>query len=643
MALLRDPGHRFSLDLTLSGAGTVESVTHALAVTSEGDQTRVQLAAGEVLPDRDCVLRWRTSQDAMRPTLQVWTHGDSAQTYFLALVAPPSGATSTIPREVILLVDHSGSMSGAKWAAADWAVKQFLAGLTAADAFALGLFHNDTRWYVNAPIVATPEAKQRAIGFLEEHRDSGGTELGVALEQALGLPVTEGEHACHVLIITDAEVTDTGRLLRLADEAMRPDLRRRISLLCIDAAPNAYLVHQLAERGGGVARFLTSAPDEEDITTALDEVLADWAQPIQANLRLAINRPAVQGAGRSTAGGVVDLGDLPAGRAIWASGRAAGDARGLAFHLLAGSDQEVGVWQGDAGFCPAIKALFGSHRILALEHLIHAAYGAADLQVALARLGYDPAEVLAASSHSGKQVYAENMPRSAEKALRALLVREALDFGLASSETAFVATRTEAGKPTEGTVLVTNALPASWSEEFLTLGLAGPGPVTRALGPAKGFVHSPARAAMEMDDLAIPAFLRRPLSSFDRAAAASASVPVFSGVPGFNEGQAVLFDSTRPADAAKIPVAGTVRQIQVRFTDATPRPEDLDLGLALLIFVDDLSSPRAKVRLADIVRQGGSRPLNLRLISGQIVRILLADPAGVWTAAAPAISVILEW
>ncbi len=38
--------------------------------------------------------------------------------------------------------------------------------------------------------------------------------------------------------------------------------RRRISVLCIDAAPNSFLAFQLAEPGGGVAKFLTSSPEE---------------------------------------------------------------------------------------------------------------------------------------------------------------------------------------------------------------------------------------------------------------------------------------------------------------------------------------------------------------------------------------------
>ena len=169
------------------------------------------------------------------------------------------------------------------------------------DSFALGLFHDTTKWFAQRTRKATPDAVREAVQFLKANRDNGGTELGVALEQALDRPRTSDTPARHVLILTDAEVSDAGRILRLADaEFAKPD-RRRVSVLCIDSAPNSALASELAERGGGVARFLTSNPDEDDVTTALDEVLADWSAPVLTGLTLEVNRAGAEAAGRTVA------------------------------------------------------------------------------------------------------------------------------------------------------------------------------------------------------------------------------------------------------------------------------------------------------------------------------------------------------
>jgi Ca-activated chloride channel family protein len=55
LALLRDPGHRFTMNLRFRGVTTVESSTHDLTLTNEDGGIRVTLKGVEVLPDRDCM------------------------------------------------------------------------------------------------------------------------------------------------------------------------------------------------------------------------------------------------------------------------------------------------------------------------------------------------------------------------------------------------------------------------------------------------------------------------------------------------------------------------------------------------------------------------------------------------------------
>jgi Ca-activated chloride channel family protein len=126
-------------------------------------------------------------------------------------------------------------MQGAKWESSDWAVKSFLAGLTERDRVAVGIFHNHTKWFSRTPIQATKENIAKLTEFVLKSRDDGGTELGVALEQAVAIPAEKGPYARNILIITDAQVSDEGRILRLAEEEFERTKRRRISVLCIDA------------------------------------------------------------------------------------------------------------------------------------------------------------------------------------------------------------------------------------------------------------------------------------------------------------------------------------------------------------------------------------------------------------------------
>jgi Ca-activated chloride channel family protein len=115
--------------------------------------------------------------------------------------------------------------------------------------------------------------------------------------------------------------------------------------------------------------------------------------------------------------------------------------------------------------------------------------------------------------------------------------------------------------------------------------------------------------------------------------------PIFSGVPPLIDGAAILFDSLRDSEA--LPAGGRLRRLSLRFRDGPPLPPQFDPDLTLHICVDDLAAPRARIRLADLVRHGGERPLNIAYRPGQRVQILLLDPNGAWAGGAREITVAL--
>lgn len=675
LALLRDPGHRFGLTVQLRGVTNVTSPTHPLAVTVVNGDAQIQLQAGDLLPDRDCILQWTSQQDEQRPRLTLFSHPPpidprpattDSHLYFLAQVAPPRRPPqSPLPREVILLVDHSGSMSGPKWAAADWAVERFLSDLQAQDRFALGLFHNETRWFAPQLQQGNQEQIGNAIAWLKQSSDSGGTELGVALESALRLPHTSSEAARHLLILTDAAVTDADRILRLADQeqqrAARAGQRRRISVICIDASPNAFLAQELAERGGGVAKFLTSDPNQEDITTALDEVLATWAEPLYVNLQLNLHQPQVEMSDQQTIvqhtadSTCVDLGDLAGGQPRWVVGRMPytatasvtvdlqlADGSPLAQQTLRPAPDEP-----PQGRSPInLRALFGARRVQGLEYLMRAGLPPAQVAAQLVRLGYDPALVLAGQSEQPPAVYAETTRTQTVAALRALLIEEALRYGLASSETAFVATRREAGKPVQGQVVVANALPAGWSEQFLSSGPAmsrNLGGVAMAAMPMSAPKAAPTMhltaSAQKRSGLSetTPASLPQPASGAPVGQAKRHRAVIFQGQ--VTAGALLFFSATAPD---RLPEDLTILGIALRLLSAAEDAATLDRNLALHLFVGDLASPRARIRLQDLVRQG-ERPLNLYRAAGQPIQLHLVDPAG-WLSDHPlTVEIMLQW
>jgi len=651
LAVFRDPDHRFALDVTLRGADHITSPTHTLKLDPVQSGQRVQLAEGEVVPDRDCVLSWQPRTEMGRPTLDIWLHCEdvSRQVYFLAQVAPPMQTGEGMARELVVLLDRSGSMGGPKWAAAVWAVRGLLASLTERDRFNLALFDDRQEWLATEPGVASADVLKSAAHTLDAAEPRGGTELGVVLEQALAQAKVEGEFARHLLIVTDAQVTDAGRILRLVDEAARAPRPWRISVLCIDAAPNAFLAQEIADRSGGAARFLTSDPGADDITTALDGVLADWSALALADLRLEVNQAGIEGArgiglpGMTRGWSALDLGDLPADRGTWAMGRVALPADGeLIFRLAQPAERplaEVRVKARDTDQRPALKALFGARRVNGIEYLMHAGYSGQDLKDGLERLGYRADKALAQGADGPPRVYAENTRQDAETALRGLLVREALEYGLASAETAFVAVRQEAGQPVEGTVAVGNALPQGWSENFLT-GAQAPRMMMLSASAPKKYSRGGGMSLQGLTGQAADAMIGRVRADTGPSLTDIKPVVIFSSSLATAGGRAVLYSSDEPG-AAKLPEGITFSRLSVQYPNGAPDAASLR-GLTLRLYVGDLSTPRAVVKLDDLARLGGERPLNVARRLGDVVLVVLEDTQGVWVSGAPRLQVSLR-
>ncbi len=620
---LRDPGHRFSLNLLVTGSGRIESPSHAIEATPGDSGTVVRLKDGDVLPDRDFVLLWTPPEDTKTSRLQIIRHADPKDgSFFLATLTPPAGESSAPqPREVILLIDHSGSMQGAKWESSDWAVKSFLAGLTERDRVAVGIFHNVTKWFSRTPIQATKENIAKLTEFVLKSKDDGGTELGVALEQAVAIPAEKGPYARNILIITDAQVSDEGRILRLAEEEFERTTRRRISVLCIDAAPNSFLAAQLAERGGGVARFLTSSPEQEDITTAFSEVLNEWSGPVLADTSLEIERGGAVAAGRRSvrAGAgrtLVDLGDLPPNRTVAVAGSyPAGD--GTPKFRLTSPLMEKPIDGVVVDATPeqgrAIRSLVGARLVTGLEFLMTSGRRGDALRQSLRNLGYDPDALAHAGPTPKPKIYAENVRAEAREFIRDLLVAESLRYGVACSETAFVATRTEAGKKIEGTVPVANALPAGWSDDFLS----SPAPAPAHAGKGR-MLFAKLDAAV---GAGAPSSAPTTANEDKTKQIAAGSAEIYSGAPTFSGKESILVDLSTKLTG--LPIQASLSGIAAEYA-GDPLPQELQL---LLYLSDDLVTPRARMNLAELAAQG-KRPLNISYRKGQLLKVVLLDPSG---------------
>lgn len=216
--------------------------------------------------------------------------------FALITVTPPeTRQTEITPRDITLVLDVSGSMSGRKIEQARAAGKQLLGTLRPSDRFRLIDFSSDVRTFKDEFVYATPENVHDATRYLDALDANGGTNIEGALHEAMRTTVASGRLPL-VLFVTDGMPTvGDGNPDHLA--AIGADAKRRIFTFGLGSDVNVSLLEQLALEGRGTAQFVRP---EESVERAVgivadrlvDPVLTDVRVQVDGGIRLSKTLPA---------------------------------------------------------------------------------------------------------------------------------------------------------------------------------------------------------------------------------------------------------------------------------------------------------------------------------------------------------------
>ncbi|HKS29148.1 MAG TPA: TonB-dependent receptor [Pyrinomonadaceae bacterium] len=254
------PGHDISIELKVDAGVPIDgltSITHEIEVERTDDRRAVvRLKDKATIPNKDFILKYDVAGRTIEDALLV--HRSSLGGFFTLILQPPERVTveDVMPKELVFVLDTSGSMQGFPLEKAKETMKLALDNLYPQDTFNLITFSGDTKVLFREPVPATTENLKKAKKFLASSKSDGGTEMMKAIKASLE-PSGAQNHVRIVCFMTDGDVGNDMEILAEVQKYKNA----RVFSMGFGSAPNRFLLDKMAEYGRGEVEYVAENAD----------------------------------------------------------------------------------------------------------------------------------------------------------------------------------------------------------------------------------------------------------------------------------------------------------------------------------------------------------------------------------------------
>ena len=282
------PGTRSGQDIAVSveidagvAIGDVRSTSHQITTDRSGNIVRVQLANADTIPNKDLILRYRVAGENTQAT--VLTQSDQRGGHFATYLIPALNykTNEIVPKEVVFLMDTSGSQQGEPLVKSKELMRRFIQGLNPNDTFTIIDFANTAQALSTTPLANTAANRQSAINYIEKLQANGGSELLNGIQAVMNFPVTKAGMLRSIVLITDGYIGNDKEVLALVQRSLKPG--NRLYSFGVGGSVNRFLLNRLAQVGRGTSQVIRQ---DEPSAEAAEKFFRQINSPVLTDIQI---------------------------------------------------------------------------------------------------------------------------------------------------------------------------------------------------------------------------------------------------------------------------------------------------------------------------------------------------------------------
>lgn len=267
-------GHDIGVTVEIEAGVPVQNVhspSHQIHTQQDGRILRVQLDQKDTIPNKDLILRYQVAGKETQSTnlAQADERGGHFATYLIPAVAYQ--ANQIVPKDVVFLMDTSGSQAGAPLEQSKALMRRFVNGLNANDTFTIIDFANTATALSPTPLQNTAENRERAIAYINRLEADGGTELLNGIKTVLNFPPASSGRLRSVVLLTDGLIGDDNAVIAEVQSKLKPG--NRLYSFGVGGSVNRFVIDRLAEVGRGTATVVRhDEPIDKVVETFFEQI-----------------------------------------------------------------------------------------------------------------------------------------------------------------------------------------------------------------------------------------------------------------------------------------------------------------------------------------------------------------------------------